>query len=905
MRGIACLKRVAMTEQTIAHYRVQAKIGAGGMGEVYRARDTRLERDVAMKVLPEAVARDTQRMARFEREAKVLASLNHPNIAHIYGVEESSGTRALVMELVGGQDLAERIRQGPLPPEEALPIAKQIAEGLEYAHERGVIHRDLKPANIKLTPDGHVKLLDFGLAKALEPEAPEEELQNSPTLSAAATRAGMLLGTAAYMSPEQARGKSVDRRTDIWAFGCLLFEMLTGKSPFAGETTSDTLASVIRAEPDWSLVPDTVPARIRELLRRCLQKDPKQRLQAIGEARIAIEAALASAPESAIVGSVAEPPTWRRALPWAVAAIVSVLALAALYWRPSEPEPRQVMRLSLALPEPLAGILDPNPGSPIALSPDGSQIAFVGSVAGKVPQLFLLPLDQRAAVPLAGTDNAVEPFFSPDGQWIGFFALGRLFKVSLQGGPTIQLADAQVPHGAAWADNDTIIYAPDFGSGLMRVAAAGGKPQALTTPNGKEQEVSHRWPQVLPGGKAVLFTIQLATQTTYDESRVAVLSLESGKWRTLLEGGSYARYVPSGHIVYAHSGSLMAAPFDLQHLQVSGKPVPVLEGLVTTAATSGGAEYDIAPSGLLAYVVGTARVPERSLVWVDHQGAGKKLPAPLNNYSNPRISLDGKLLAVQIASSGPSNIWVYDFDRNTLTRLTFGAGSNANPIWAPDGRRVIYRSIQGSPSFRWKPADGSGSEEMLLNLDLNAPGSQPFSVSPDGKILLYGRSSPAGVIGTYTLSLDGRSALQPYLLATYRIAEAEFSPDGRWVAYVSNESGRDEVYVQPFPGPGGKWMISVDGGSYPRWARDGREIFFLNGTKMMSVAVETRSTFKAGTPRLLFENRGYAGLGNYDVAPDGQHFLMIMQEDAAATPNELNVVLNWTEELKRRAPPGK
>jgi serine/threonine protein kinase/Tol biopolymer transport system component len=895
-----------MVEQTIAHYHIQAKIGAGGMGEVYRARDTRLERDVALKVLPEAVARDSQRMARFEREARVLASMNHPNIASIYGVEESNGARALVMELVEGSTLAERISQGALPLDEALPIAKQICEGLEYAHERGVIHRDLKPANIKITSDGAVKILDFGLAKALGGDAAVADISSSPTISHLATQAGVILGTAAYMSPEQAKGKAVDRRADIWAFGCVLYEVLTAKRAFDGETVTDVLAAIVRAEPEWSLLPAGTPLAILNLLRRCLKKDAKQRLQAIGEARIAIDTATTGAPDSvtAIVERAAEPPVWRRTLPWGIAAIAILAALALLYWR-SRPEPHQVMHLSLSLPQPLAGILDPNPGSPIALSPDGSQIVFVGSVAGKASQLFLLPLEQRTAVPLAGTENAVQPFFSPDGQWVGFFALGRLYKVSLQGGPAIQLADAQVPHGASWADNDTILYAPDFGSGLVRVAAAGETPQVLTAPNGKEQEVSHRWPQVLPGGKAILFTIQLTTQTTYDESRIAVLSLQTGKWRAILEGGSCARYVPSGHIVYAHGGSLMAAPFDLQHLQVTGKPVPVLEDLVTTAATSGGAEYDIAPTGLLAYVSGTARVPERSLVWVDRQGVGKKLPAPLNNYSEPRISPDGKLLAVQIASSGPSNIWIYDFDRNMLTRLTFGAGSNAVPIWAADGHRVIYRSVMGSPSFRWKPADDSGSEEVLLSLDLNAPGSVPFSVSPNGKILLYGRRSPAGVIGTYTLSLDGRGSVQPYLQATYRISEAEFSPDGRWVAYVSNESARDEVYVQPFPGPGGKWMISVDGGSYPRWARNGREIFLLNGAKMMSVAVDTRPTFKAGTPRLLFENPSYVGFGNYDPAPDGQHFLMTMQEDAAATPNELNVILNWTEELKRRAPAEK
>jgi serine/threonine protein kinase len=547
-----------MLAQTIAHYRVLAKIGSGGMGEVYRAHDTRLGRDVALKVLPEIFAGDAQRMVRFEREAKVLASLNHPNIASIYGLEESNGTRALVMELVEGPTLAERIQQGAMGLEEALPMAKQVAEGLEYAHERGIIHRDLKPANVKLTQDGHVKLLDFGLAKALEGEAAEEDLQTSPTLTAAATRAGMLLGTAAYMSPEQARGKRVDRRADIWAFGCVLYEMLAGRDAFGGETTSDVLASVIRAEPDWAAIPASVPQRIRELLRRSLQKDPKQRLQAIGEARIAIEKAIAGAPEEVVsLGGVATKPQpqWRRALPWAVAAIAVALAIGfgGLYWRASRPEAHQMMHASLLLPEPLYGVFSANPGSPIALSPDGSRLVFVASPAGKPSQLYLRPLGQQTSTPIPGTENAVQPFFSPDGQWIGFFAEGKMRKVSLHGGPVSTLCDAPIPHGASWLTDGTIIYAPNLGSGLMRVSSAGGAPQTVTIPDAKGQELSHRWPQMLPGSKEVLFTIQLATQISYDDARIAVLSLETGKWKTLFDGGTYARYVPSGHVVFAHT----------------------------------------------------------------------------------------------------------------------------------------------------------------------------------------------------------------------------------------------------------------------------------------------------------------------------------------------------------------
>jgi Tol biopolymer transport system component len=815
----------------------------------------------------------------------------------------------LVMELVEGPTLHERIAQGSIPVEETLSIAKQIAEALEYAHERGIIHRDLKPANIKITPEGQVKVLDFGLAKALEGEVGEANISTSPTISAAATRAGVLLGTAAYMSPEQAKGKAVDRRADIWAFGCVLYELLTGRPAFDGETITDTLAAVVRGEPDWERLPQKMPRRIREMLHRCLTKDPKQRLQAIGEARIVLEGAIAGSPEEIVspAGSATEPQTlWRRALPWAVAAIAAALAigLSVLYWRASQREPRQVMQASLLLSEPLAGVFSPNPGSPIALSPDGSQLAFVGSPAGKSPQLYLRQLDQQNATPIAGTEDATQPFFSPDGQWLGFFADGKMRKVSIHGGPTTALCDAAIPHGASWTSDDTIIYAPSLGSGLMRISSAGGTPQTLTTTDSKAQELSHRWPQVLPGNKAVLFTIQVMAQTSYDDARIAVLPLQTGKWRTLIEGGSYARYVSSGHIVYARAGALMAVPFDLTRLQVTGPPAPVQEGVITTAATSGGAEYDVAESGLLAYVPGSTRPPGRSLAWVDRQGITKELPAPVNVYYTPRISPDGKRLAVMMLSGGPENIWIYEFGRNSLMLFSFG-GSGATPLWTPDGQRIIYRTRMPSFSFRWKPADGSGTDEMLLGKDFDDPGATPFSVSPDGKTLLFGRHNSAGASGTYALSLDGSGKIQPFLQSTFNQSSAQFSPDGHWVAYVSNESGREEVYVQPFPGPGGKWMISTGGGSYPLWARNGREIFYRSEERIMSVPVETQSSFKAGTPRLLFRGESYLGVGNYDVAPDGQHFLMIKEKEAPAKSKELNIILHWTDDLKRRVPPAK
>jgi serine/threonine protein kinase/WD40 repeat protein len=895
-------------------YEISSPLGAGGMGEVYLAQDRRLGRSVAIKIIPHQFSRDAQRMARFDREAKVLASLNHSNIASIYGLEESNNVRALVMELVDGPTLAERIKQGPLPLDESLPIAKQIAEALEYAHERSIIHRDLKPSNVKITSSGAAKVLDFGLAKALEDDFSVAEISTSPTLSHAATQAGILLGTAAYMSPEQARGKKVDRRADIWSFGAVLYEMLTGKPAFTGQTISDTLAAVIRAEPDWSALPGNVPSSIVRLLRRCLTKDPNQRLRDIGEARIALDVAISGTPEDTVApAATTVQPLWRRALPWAIAAIAIALAIAfsSLYWRASQlDESHRVLQLSLALPEPLAGVFDPNPGSPFALSPDGSQIVFVASVAGKPQQLYLRPLNQQTATAIPNSEDATQPFFSPDGQSVGFFALGKMRKVSLHGGPATLLSDAPTPHGASWALDDTIIYAPNFGSGLLRISSAGGTPQTLTTPNPKEQEISHRWPQVLPSGTYVLFTIQVGSAATYDDARIAVLSLQTGKWRTLLQGGSYARYVPSGHIVYAHAGSLVAVAFDLSRMEVTGSPVPVQEGVVTTALTSGGAEYDVTPAGLLAYVPGTAKPPARSLVWVDRTGLAKTLPAPPRVYSSPSLSPDGKLLAVQINDNGLLAIWIYEFARNTLTRLTFGPGNSTSPLWTPDGRRVIYnmRTPFSSPSFRSKLADGSGKDETLYSKEFDDPGATPVSVSPDGRTLLFSAYSPAGKQAIQSLSLDGSDKIQSFLQASSNLSGAHFSPDGRWVTYTTDESGRREVCVQPFPIAPGKWLISTEGGQYSRWAPNGREIFFVSGdqlNQLMSVDVETQPAFKAGTPHPLFSTNGYLSAGNYDVAPDGQHFLMIKQDDTLTNPKELNVILNWSEELKRRAPPGK
>jgi eukaryotic-like serine/threonine-protein kinase len=914
-------------------YEILLPLGAGGMGEVYRARDTKLGRDVALKVLPEAFAKNGERMARFRREAQVLASLNHPNIATIYGLEESNGTCALVMELVEGPTLAERIagkqpltrpasggppsplgrgaggeglQPSPLPLDEALPIAKQIAEGLEYAHERGIIHRDLKPANVKVRPDGTVKILDFGLAKALEETPAAASINTSPTISAAATREGIILGTAAYMSPEQARGKTVDRRCDIWSFGALLFEMLSGKQAFAGEDVSHTLAAVIMKDPDWSALPATTPASIQRLVRRCLSKDPKQRLRDIGDARIAIEETLAGSPD---VGAVREPPLQsaptpigRRALPWALAAVLALVLVALIIGntlrQPLIPT-RPIARLLVNLPpaDHLALGLTPV----LAMSPDGTRLVYVGNRGGS-RQLYVRPLDRFEATPIPGTEGAETPFFSPDGQWVGFFADGKLKKVSLSGGVVMTLCSAPENRGASWGPDDTIIFAPSITLGLFRVSAAGGTPRPLTFLDRKKGDLFHRWPEILPGNRAALFTI--STGGSSDKARIGVLSLETGETTRLVEGGTYARYVPSGHLVYARAGELLAVPFDLKRLEVTGPPVTILKG-VSMHPIAGAAQFSFSGDGSLAYVPGGSKVGERTLVWVDRDGAPQPLPAPQRPYLFPRLSPDGQRLAVSIQGAN-SGLWVYDLGRGTLSRLTesiLPPRSN----WTPDGKHVTFASAQsGAMDLYWTPADGSGAVERLTTSEnFQVPGSW----SPDGQVLAFSEADPTTGWDIWMLRLQGDRKPRPFLQTPANESGPLFSPDGHSVAYGSDESGRNEIYVRPFPGPGGKMQISSDGGTEPMWARNGRELFYRNGDKMMVTAVETQPVFAASRPKLLFEGHYETGIGpfeaGYDVSPDGQKFLMIKASEQEPAATQLNVVLNWSDELRRLAPAGK
>ena len=851
----------------IGVYEVSSLLGVGGMGEVYRSRDSKLSRQAALKVLPSGVAADTERLTRFRREATLLAALNHPNIAAIYGFEDSGTTHALVMELVEGPTLADRIKTGRISIEETLPIAKQICEALEYAHERGIVHRDLKPANIKVTSDDTVKVLDFGLAKVLENEPAPGDIGSSPTMTRMATQAGIILGTAAYMSPEQARGKSADRRADIWAFGCVLYEMLTGKMAFCGETVSDTLAAVIKDPPDWSLLPAQTPGRLRVLVQRCLQKDPRQRLQAIGDARISIDEVLGGAPEPPAASIAVAPspaPTWQRLLPWTIAALLAVaLLVAILTLRPSANSSMQKpIELTLALPaeQKLALINGPS----FVLSPDGSRIAYVANQAGvDTGQLYVRDLEHSSPIALEGAALASAPFFSPDGQWIGFFADGKLKKVSVHGGAPIELATAPGSRGGTWNQDDTIVFTTAFTSPLYRIPAAGGTPQQVTHLDSARIETTHRWPQFLPGGKAFLFTAS-ANNNFFGQGSVQAASLATGQAKVLVENAMFGRYLPGGYLAYFSQGTYFVAPFDVNALKLTGPAIPVLPS-VDSDISNGGVQFSASDNGTAIYMSGSASKQNLNVALIDRQGNGAVLVKGSPDSTSPRVSPDGKKIAFERAVGG---IWVYDMVRGTTTPLTLKSGSANFPIWSPDGQYITYSYSGGAHTgagetiYRVR-ADGSGAEEQLTPNDPLS--SYPASWSPDGKTLAFDRTSQkgGGCCDMWTLHLADNG--QPEAPQRFRddtrvtavsLPDPQFSPDGRWIAFSSADSGASQIYVVPFPGPGGKWQVSTDGGAEPRWSKTGHELFFLHNTAVLSVSYAVQgNSFQAGIPKILFESK--------------------------------------------------
>jgi serine/threonine-protein kinase len=852
---------------------------------------------VAIKVLSEPVAGDRDRLLRFQREAEVLASLNHPNIAAIYGLERSGGITALVMELVEGPTLADRIAQGPIPIEEVLPIAKQIAEALEAAHEQGVIHRDLKPANVKVRPDGTVKVLDFGLAKALDPVASAGvDATASPTITSPAlmTGVGVLLGTAAYMSPEQARGKPVDRRADIWAFGCVLYEMLTGTRAFAGEDITETLAAVVKMEPDWNRLPEGTADSTRTLLRRCLRKDPRQRLQDAASIRIEIDETL-TVPAIVPSAVAATKSTRRLHFVWSLVLIAAIAITGLATWVSTPALPTlPVTRVVISLPpeEQLGGL-----GSldlpVLALSPDGTKLAYVAT-RNNVRQIYVRPLDVFESRPIPGTEGALSPFFSADGQWIGFLAGGSLKKVLMNGGAAQTVFNTGVLRGASWGSSG-IVFTGTTASPLYLASATGaGSPRPLTRL--EKGESSHRFAQFLPDGQTVLFAAGAGTVNM----RIAAFSMTTGQRQTLVTAGTSPHFIPPEFLIYAQSSTLMASRFDTNRLEVVGTPVPVLEGVLQSLA-NGFAHYDVSAGGLLVYLSGGVQGTNRKMTWVDRNGSEQGISAPARGYRYPRISPDGSRVAVTI-EEGESHVWVYDTRRDALTRLTSEGGVNLLGAWTPDGKRIAFSSTRAGPQNPfWQSADGSGTAERLLTSE-NV--TSPMSFSPDGQTMLYVDVSPDSGYDIAVLRLsDGKA--EPYLRTRFFEGGATFSPDGRWLAYTSDEAGRQEIFVQPYPGPGGKLQVSTEGGTEPVWNRNGRELFYRSGNKMMAVDVTTGSPFSAGKPRILFETEYVptpASLRNYDVSADGQRFLMLKAGDQTQTVTQINVVTNWSEELKRLVP---
>ena len=878
-------------------YEISVQIGAGGMGEVYRARDTKLDRDVAIKILPDHLAADPERIARFEREAKTLAALNHPHIAAIYGFEEANGLHALVMELVEGPTLADRIAQGPIPIDEALPIAKQIAEALEGAHEQGIIHRDLKPANVKVRTNGTVKVLDFGLAKAMEPAhtAASSISMRATITTPAMTQAGIILGTAAYMSPEQARGKAVDKRTDIWAFGGILYEMLTGRVAFREDTISDTIAAILGREPEWSAL--KTPASLRRVLQRCLEKDPGRRFHDIADVRIEIEDVMSGA-----AGSSPDPTTvnaWRQPvrLLGSVAAVVALVAVGALTWSLQKAglantAPPRISRMTIASSGTAAlGIANDRS---LAMTPDGTRVVYVG-INNQLLVRALDRLDSTAIYTGAAPLNWV--FVSPDGRWVGFAEARTLRKVAITGGPAETIAQTSLTIGATWAPDDSILFSTaDEATGLRRVSANGGNVEVLTQPAQARGERDHLWPEILPGGRAVLFTITAMTGG-HSADQVAILDLGTLEYKVLVRGGGHAHYVPSGHLVYTAEGTLRAVSFDIARLEAGAMSVTVLPRLATTPQGAG--DFDVAADGTFAYVdaPGAAASAVRTLVWVDRQGGEESLGAPPRPYIHPRVSPDGARLAIAVEDQ-EFDIWVWDFTGRRLDRLTFDPTPDFAPVWTDPRHLVYFGGREGGWLFR-QPVDGDSGAEKL------SAGAPPSGATPDGGQVLFGAVGNADIM----MVALGTRHVQTLLENPPVERNGVVSPDGRWLAYEELErDGQFQVYVRPFPNvSAGQWKISTAGGTRAVWARSSQELFYVAPDGgLMAVRAEPRGPkWSSGTPAKVVDGpymtRSLRDKPTYDVSTDGKRFLMVKQPANQAAP-QIVVVQNWTEELKRLSP---
>jgi len=892
----------------IGVYELVGPLGSGGMGEVYRARDTRLGRDVAIKVLPREFTLNPERLARFEREAHVLASLNHPHIGAIYGLEdeaaEGAHISALILELVDGETLSERLQRGPIPVGEALTIARQIADALESAHEKGIIHRDLKPANIKITHDGSVKVLDFGLAKVLGGDASALD----------ATREGLVLGTAAYMSPEQARGKPVDKRTDIWSFGCVLYEMLAGRQALAGETVSDTIAAILEREPEWNALPDATPATVRRVLQRCLEKDPRHRVRDIGDARIELDEALAGRTTGAPVARRAR----RERVAWislALVTVAAVLAVGSVLYLQRAPADTRAYRSSilpsLGASRP-AGLL---PSSRFALSPDGRRLAFVGTDAGGVTALWVQSLEGLAGQPLAGTEGALMPFWSPDSQFIGFLAGGKVKRIAATGGPPLILAEhtGGGNSGATWnRDGVVLLSGPRLGSPIRRVSASGGAPSPVTALNADAGETVHGFPFFLPDGRHFLYlAVGSKTGGSLSPNGIYVTALDSNERKLLVPGGSNAKYA-EGYLLFLRGQTLMAQLFDARRLELTGAAVSIAGDVAIGGVTGISGGYSVSETGVLAYQTGSVDAggpadTSTQLVWFDRSGKRIGTLGEQARYGDLELASDGKRATVSLFEPPrrTRDIWLFDITRDLRTRFTFDPAEEWSSVWSPDGNRIVFSSRRKEHfDLYQKASSGSGAEEALL---VDSRDKFPVDWSPDGRFILFGVGDSGATGDIWVLPLFGDRKPFPFLQTPFGENPGRFSPDSRWIAYESDESGRREVYVAPFQGrsetPGSKWQISTTGGTQPRWRRDGKEIFYLAPDKrLMAAEVNGQgSAFEKGAVRSLFATRAPSTINPrsaYDVSPDGQRFLVntLAEEDAAAP---ITLVVNWPALLKK------